>query len=60
MMNNKNILTVIEELGNLLNKYKEDIKFRDYEIESLKNKINQIETYIEFYSNENVCDKQTS
>lgn len=47
-----NILVVIEELGNLLSKYKDEIKYRDYEIESLKKKIEQIERYIEYYSKE--------
>ena len=48
----ENILTVIEELGSLLSKYKEDIKYKDYEIDSLKKKIEQIEQYIDFYSKE--------
>lgn len=48
----ENILIVIEELGSLLNKYKEDIKYKDYEIESLKKKIEQVEQYIDFYSKE--------
>lgn len=48
----ENILTVIDELGNLLNKYKDKIKYKDYEIESLKKKIEQIEQYIDFYSKE--------
>lgn len=48
----ENILIVIEELGSLLNKYKDEIKYKDYEIDSLKKKIEQIEQYIEFYSKE--------
>ena len=48
----ENILVVIEELGNLLSKYKDEIKYKDYEIESLKKKIEQIEQYIDFYSKE--------
>lgn len=48
----ENILIVIEELGSLLNKYKDEIKYKDYEIESLKKKIEQIENYIDFYSKE--------
>ena len=48
----ENILIVIEELGSLINKYKEDIKFKDYEIERLKNKIEQVEQYIDFYAKE--------
>jgi len=51
-MDNKNILTVIDELGSLIEKYKEEIKFKDYEIDSLKKKIEQIEQYIDFYSKE--------
>ena len=48
----ENILTVIEELGSLLSKYKDEIKYKDYEIDSLKKKIEQIEQYIELYSKE--------
>lgn len=48
----ENILIVIEELGALIEKYKDDIKYKDYEIESLKKKIEQIESYIDFYSKE--------
>ena len=33
----ENILVVIEELGSLLSKYKEDIRFKDYEIEFVSN-----------------------
>lgn len=51
-MNNDNILYVINELGGLLEKYKEDLKFKDYEIDSLKKKIEQIENYVDFYSKE--------
>lgn len=48
----ENILTVIDELGSLLSKYKDEIKYKDYEIDSLKKKIEQIEQYIEYYSKE--------
>ena len=48
----ENILIVIEELGSLLNKYKDEIKYKDYEIDSLKRKIESIEAHIEFYSKE--------
>ena len=48
----ENILVVIEELGALIEKYKDEIKYKDYEIESLKKKIEQIESYIDFYSKE--------
>ena len=48
----ENILTVIEELGSLLTKYKDEIKYKDYEIDSLKKKIEQIEAYCDFYSKE--------
>lgn len=48
----ENILVVIDELGNLLTKYKDEIKYKDYEIESLKKKIESIEQYIEYYSKE--------
>ena len=48
----ENILVVIEELGGLLEKYKSEIRYKDYEIDSLKKKIEQIEQYIDFYSKE--------
>lgn len=48
----ENYLIVIEELGSLISKYKEDIKFKDMQIENLKNKIEQIEQYVDFYSKE--------
>lgn len=48
----ENILIVIEELGSLFGKYKDEIKYKDYEIDSLKKKIEQIEQYIDFYSKE--------
>lgn len=48
----ENILTVINELGALIEKYKDEIKYKDWEIESLKKKIEQIESYIDFYSKE--------
>ena len=48
----ENILTVIEELGSLLSKYKDEIRYKDYEIDSLKKKIEQIEAYCDFYSKE--------
>lgn len=48
----ENIMIVIDELGSLLSKYKDEIKYKDWEIESLKKKIEQIEQYIEFYSKE--------
>lgn len=48
----ENILIVIEELGSLLSKYKDEIRYKDYEIESLKKKIEQIENYVDFYSKE--------
>ena len=48
----ENILTVIEELGSILSKYKDEIRYKDYEIDNLKKKIEQIESYIDFYSKE--------
>lgn len=49
---NKNILKVIEELGKVLIDKDNEITFQKYEIESLKKKIEQIESYIDFYSKE--------
>lgn len=51
-MDNKNILIVIDELGALIEKYKDEIRFKDYEIDGLKKKIEQIENYVDFYSKE--------
>lgn len=48
----ENILTVIDELGALIEKYKDEIKYKDWEIDSLKKKIEQVENYIDFYSKE--------
>ena len=48
----ENILIVIDELGSLLNKYKDEIKYKDFEIDNLKKKIESIEQYIDFYSKE--------
>lgn len=48
----ENILTVIDELGATLKKYKDEISFQKYEIERLKNKIEKIEQYTNFYSKE--------
>lgn len=43
----QNIFIVIDELGSLLSKYKDEIKFKDYEIKRLHEKIESIESYIE-------------
>lgn len=45
-----NILTVIDELGSLITKYKDEIKFKDIQIKHLNDKIEQIEQYISYYS----------
>ena len=47
-----NILTVIDELGSLIEKYKGEIEIRDWEIKRLKNKIEQIENFANSYSKE--------
>lgn len=51
-MDNKNILKVIDELGNILSNKDNEILLQKYEIENLKKKIEQIENYIDFYSKE--------
>lgn len=56
-MDNKNILTVIDELGALLEKYKTEIQIKDWEIERLNKKINQVEGYINFYSEDTVTQE---
>lgn len=50
----QNILIVIEELGSLLSKYKDEIKFKDYEIQRLNKKIESIESYINSCSDETI------
>lgn len=52
-----NILTVIDELGAMLEKYKGEIQIKDWEIERLNKKINQIESYIDFYSENTVTEE---
>lgn len=42
-MQEKDILTVIEELGKMIDTYKNEIKFKDYEIEALRKRIELIE-----------------
>ena len=42
-MQEKDILVVIEELGKMISTYKDEIKFKDYEIEALKNRIERLE-----------------
>lgn len=49
-MENKNILTVIEELGALIERYKDEIEIRDWEVKRLKNKIEEIEKFANSYS----------
>lgn len=49
----ENILVVIEELGSLLTRYKDEIKYKDYEIDSLKKKITEIENYLELFGGDN-------
>lgn len=49
----ENILVVIEELGSLLSKYKDEIRYKDYEIDSLKKKITEIENYLELFGGDN-------
>lgn len=56
-MENNNILTVIDELGALIEKYKTEIKFQKYEIENLNKKITQIENYIDFYTEDTITQE---
>lgn len=55
--NMNNIITVIDELGALLTKYKEELKFKDYEIERLNKKISHIEQYVSYYEETNKEEK---
>ncbi len=43
---------VIDELGTLMKKYKNEIKFKDDEIESLKRKLEELESLFAFYNHE--------
>ena len=56
-MDNKYILTVIDELGALLDKYKHEISYKDIEIEHLKKKIERIESYIDFYTEDTITQE---
>lgn len=56
-MDNKNILTVIDELGALLERYKGEIQIKDWEINKLHKKINQIESCIDFYAENTVTQE---
>lgn len=51
-MDSNNIITIIEELGEIISKYKNEIKYKDYQIDNLKKKIEQIESYLDYYSKE--------
>lgn len=55
-MQEKNILAVLDELGAMIIKHKNDIKYKDIEIESLRKKIERVEQYANFYS-ENTVEK---
>lgn len=48
----ENIVTVIDELGNLIKEFKDEIKFKDSQIEKLNKKIEYIEQVLDFYSKE--------
>ena len=48
----ENILTVIEELGALIKEYKQEIKFKDIQIEHLKKKVEYIEQAQDYYLKE--------
>lgn len=52
-----NILMVIDELGAILEKYKGEIKMKDWEIERLNKKITQIENYIDFYAENTITEE---
>ena len=53
----ENILTIIDELGVIISKYKDDIKYKDIEIEHLRKKIESIESYIDFYTDNKITDQ---
>lgn len=46
------IIQVIEELGLMIEKYKDEIKFKNYEIDSLKREIEKLERQNASYSKE--------
>lgn len=51
-MEHKNILNVIDELGALIEQYKDEIEIKDWEIKRLKTKIEDIEKFANSYSKE--------
>lgn len=55
----KGMLEAIDELGLVISKYKDEIKFKDYEIQSLKKKIEEIESLSAFYNHEISEDEYT-
>lgn len=51
-MEYKNVLTVIDELGALLKKHKDEIDYKNLQIEHLQKKIERIENFANSYSKE--------
>lgn len=45
-------MTVIDELGGIIQKYKDVIKFKDDEIDDLKRKLEELESLFAFYNHE--------
>jgi hypothetical protein len=45
-MNTDKIILVIEELGEIISKYKNEIKWKNCEIERLNKKVKSIEDYL--------------
>ena len=52
-MNTDKIIIVIEELGEIISKYKNEIKWKNCEIERLNKKVKSIEDYLEEKENIN-------
>lgn len=55
-MKNENILEVIDTLGEMIVNYKTTIAVNEYEIKKLKQKLEAVEQYIEFYTEQNLSE----
>lgn len=52
-MNTDKVILVIEELGEIISKYKNEIKWKNCEIERLNKKVKSIEDYLKEKENIN-------
>lgn len=55
-MKAENIIAVIEKLGEIIIHNKNDISYLEYENKKLKDKIEKVEQYIEYYTEQSIND----